>query len=364
MVAIIDPETLPQARSLRDELLAAALLHRTGVAGLYLRSAAYQSIADAMGGPSRAGRPARTGERARHAGAGAHRHLPGPTTSSPSRSDRIGAHLRRHRPRTSRARAESCRRRGLVGTRRPGRGGACSGGMPPHLPLCSGAGPVPSLGRYYEVRATCFRHEPSDDVMRMQSFQMHELVYVGDPDGALAHHDTGLDEGLDHGSNSRWTRNEPCWLITGRPLPYDDVIAAVTPDAAITQMCAGYAATVLVGGHTHIPMIRRYADAHLVNVGSVGLAGITAGTPELPRKSSCLLGGIWRAQRRIGAFEHRSAPHPFEYDGRAGRGQTFRHAAPCLVAANMGSRLSVHVGGKLDGRLGARVAPLLCYWVN
>jgi len=37
-----------------------------------------------------------------------------------------------------------------------------------------------------------------------------------------------------------------------------------------------------VGGHTHIQMIRRYQDAHLVNVGSIGLPGVNAGSPELP----------------------------------------------------------------------------------
>ncbi|GHO85870.1 metallophosphoesterase family protein [Dictyobacter formicarum] len=68
----------------------------------------------------------------------------------------------------------------------------------------------------------------------------------------------------------------------GSPRSFDDVIAAVTPDAAIEEMLAGYSATVMVGGHTHIQMIRRYRDAHLVNVGSIGLPGVNAGSPELP----------------------------------------------------------------------------------
>jgi predicted phosphodiesterase len=38
----------------------------------------------------------------------------------------------------------------------------------------------------------------------------------------------------------------------------------------------------ILGGHTHIQMIRRYQDAHLVNVGSLGLPGVNAGSPELP----------------------------------------------------------------------------------
>ncbi len=62
----------------------------------------------------------------------------------------------------------------------------------------------------------------------------------------------------------------------------DDVIATITPDAVVKQMLAGSAATVMVGGHTHIQMIRRYEDAYLVNVGSVGLPSVNAGSPELP----------------------------------------------------------------------------------
>ena len=68
----------------------------------------------------------------------------------------------------------------------------------------------------------------------------------------------------------------------GSPRSFDDVIAAVTPDEKVQEMLAGFSAPVMVGGHTHIQMIRRYGDAHIVNVGSVGLAGVNAGSPELP----------------------------------------------------------------------------------
>lgn len=68
----------------------------------------------------------------------------------------------------------------------------------------------------------------------------------------------------------------------GSPRSFDDVIAATTPDAVVEQMLAGLNASVLVGGHTHIQMIRRYKDAHLINVGSIGLPGVNAGSPELP----------------------------------------------------------------------------------
>lgn len=68
----------------------------------------------------------------------------------------------------------------------------------------------------------------------------------------------------------------------GSPRSFDDVIASITLNAVVKQMLVGLAATVMVGGHTHIQMIRRYENAHLVNVGSVGLPGVNAGSPELP----------------------------------------------------------------------------------
>ena len=60
------------------------------------------------------------------------------------------------------------------------------------------------------------------------------------------------------------------------------MIAATTPDAVVMEMLAGATAPVMVGGHTHIQMVRRYEDAYLVNVGSVGLPGVNAGSPALP----------------------------------------------------------------------------------
>lgn len=86
----------------------------------------------------------------------------------------------------------------------------------------------------------------------------------------LPHLELPLDEG----------RSLLCYH--GSPRSFDDVIASVTPDAVVRQMLAGAVATVMVGGHTHIQMVRRYEDAYLVNVGSVGLAGVIAGSSELP----------------------------------------------------------------------------------
>jgi predicted phosphodiesterase len=72
----------------------------------------------------------------------------------------------------------------------------------------------------------------------------------------------------------------------GSPRSFDDVISSITPDTTVKQMLTGFSAAVMAGGHTHIQMIRRYEDSHLVNVGSVGLPGVNAGSPELPKNHS------------------------------------------------------------------------------
>jgi seryl-tRNA synthetase len=53
-------------------------------------------------------------------------------------------------------------------------------------------GVLPQPG-VWDVFGYGFRHEPSLDPMRMQSFRMHEFVYVGTPDGAQEYRDTWLD---------------------------------------------------------------------------------------------------------------------------------------------------------------------------
>ncbi len=54
-------------------------------------------------------------------------------------------------------------------------------------------GRLPEGGGVFDIFGYGFRHEPSLDPMRMQSFRMHEFVYVGDPDGAQEYRDTWLD---------------------------------------------------------------------------------------------------------------------------------------------------------------------------
>lgn len=62
----------------------------------------------------------------------------------------------------------------------------------------------------------------------------------------------------------------------GSPRSYDEVIESTTPEDAIHEMLGETQAALLAGGHTHLQMVRRYGDAHLINPGSVGLPGVGA----------------------------------------------------------------------------------------
>lgn len=85
----------------------------------------------------------------------------------------------------------------------------CSAACHPLYPSLTGT--LPAGGRGFEVQGFCFRHEPSVDPARMQSFRQHEFVFVGESEGALAHRDAWLERGLD--------------LLTGLGLPVERVLA-------------------------------------------------------------------------------------------------------------------------------------------
>jgi predicted phosphodiesterase len=64
----------------------------------------------------------------------------------------------------------------------------------------------------------------------------------------------------------------PVLFFHGSPRSYDEWIFSTTPEEEVRSMFADVEERVLVGGHTHVQMIRRYADSIIVNPGSVGLA--------------------------------------------------------------------------------------------
>jgi hypothetical protein len=66
------------------------------------------------------------------------------------------------------------------------------------------------------------------------------------------------------------------------PRSFDDVIAAPDSGAELVEMGIVDHRCVYAGGHTHVQMVRRHGDAHVINPGSVGLPGVGPGTPDLP----------------------------------------------------------------------------------
>jgi putative phosphoesterase len=56
----------------------------------------------------------------------------------------------------------------------------------------------------------------------------------------------------------------------GSPQSFSDWIFSTTPDDDVERMFEGFDAPVLVGGHTHLQMLRRFGPSLIVNPGSVG----------------------------------------------------------------------------------------------
>jgi seryl-tRNA synthetase len=51
----------------------------------------------------------------------------------------------------------------------------------PIYPIAAKRGPAPAEGLLFDVASDCFRHEPSSNLDRLQSFRMREFVRIGTP---------------------------------------------------------------------------------------------------------------------------------------------------------------------------------------
>lgn len=73
----------------------------------------------------------------------------------------------------------------------------------------------------------------------------------------------------------------------GSPRDENELITATTTDEAMDEMCAGTMATMYAGGHTHVPLVRRFGERTMLNPGSVGMPfaayGFAGGVAVLPR---------------------------------------------------------------------------------
>jgi predicted phosphodiesterase len=71
-----------------------------------------------------------------------------------------------------------------------------------------------------------------------------------------------LDVELDDGTSMH--------CFHGSPRSFSDWIFATTPDEELEPLFEGVEASLLVGGHTHLQMLRRFGRQMIVNPGSVG----------------------------------------------------------------------------------------------
>jgi predicted phosphodiesterase len=83
-------------------------------------------------------------------------------------------------------------------------------------------------------------------------------------------------------SQSLELREQSLLVYHGSPRSNDEIISPTTPPGALSEMFPDPMPDIAVGGHTHIPMLRRVDRLMLANPGSVGLPGVGPGTPDLP----------------------------------------------------------------------------------
>ncbi len=97
------------------------------------------------------------------------------------------------------------------------------------------------------VRATnwCMKQLHEDDFEYLRSFQ--PMI------------DVPLDE----------EHNLLCFHAT--PRSRTELLLATTPSAELDDMLKDHRATIMAGGHTHMPLLRRHRDVLIVNPGSVSL---------------------------------------------------------------------------------------------
>jgi len=93
----------------------------------------------------------------------------------------------------------------------------------PVYPWVAAAGPLVAGGRLVDVGGYCYRHEPSADPARMQSFRMRENVRLGDAGTVAAWHAAWIERGADILSSVGLetdvvTANDPFFGRAGRML--------------------------------------------------------------------------------------------------------------------------------------------------
>ena len=255
MTAVEEAPATERYAAFRDALFADGLLIPTGVDGVYLRSALFESVV---------------------VGIDAMVHGAGQDQSATE------LHFPPVAPRTILERSDYVRSfpdlMGVVSSFRGGdrehasllatldRGEAWADQLTPtDLALCSAAchplygtiaSPVPAAGRNWEIHGSCFRHEPSVDPARMQAFRQHEFVYVGDEAGARHHRDVWVERSLDLlGSLELDVRpdvaNDPFFGRSGQLLAASQRADALKIEA-LCAICSEEAPTAIASSNCHL----------------------------------------------------------------------------------------------------------------
>lgn len=101
------------------------------------------------------------------------------------------------------------------------------------------------MRRIFDIDAWCFEQLTPDDINFVRSFQ------------------PTIEQPLPNG--------EQLLCFHGSPQSNTQVINASIPDDALEAELSGFEASIMAGGHTHTPMLRRYKDVLMINPGSVGM---------------------------------------------------------------------------------------------
>ncbi|WP_426954417.1 amino acid--[acyl-carrier-protein] ligase [Muricoccus radiodurans] len=197
MSTVLQPRGMPSEAGrpevFRDALLREGVLLEGGTEGLYLRSAAFESVAR---GVEALMRNQMTGD-----GAEEMHPPPGMTTralgrsgymrSFPQLAGTVGCFCgddAAHRRLVAKLDGEE----DWTDQQATSEVSLIPAACYPTYAIIAARGPLPPEGHRVAIAAWCFRHEPSPDPCRMQMFRQCESVFYGSADGARAHRDLWL----------------------------------------------------------------------------------------------------------------------------------------------------------------------------
>jgi seryl-tRNA synthetase len=144
----------------------------------------------------------------------------------------------------------------------------CPAACYPLYPTMHGR-PIEPTGKIFDVVGYCFRHEPSPDPARMQSFRMHENVFVGSAENALAFRDRWIERGLvllvSLGLDVRAeVANDPFFGRAGRMLKANQVETTLKYELVV-PICSAEFQTAIASANCHLDHLTNPFDIRLVD---------------------------------------------------------------------------------------------------